>query len=326
MEPESPHPVDSSAGEPLLARLEAIVALGAHLQGFAQRDPHDVFEAARAALQRVLGAETLAYFELDGPEKLRPRPTWCSRAGGGRQLGLDVARAVAGDALAELLEHDRARTLPVPGSERCVRVQRVGTATHQAGVFAIAVGRETAFDAEQANLLSIVLIHCASAIELSTIAHRIEAELDQLESSRAGPQAGDAATDAEQAGGPRVLVAEDDPLNQKITARILARLGCAVEVASDGDAAARLAREAAFDLIFMDCEMPVLDGFGAAARIRDEERQNGGDRHTPIVGVTDPSSGCDRDVCCASGMDDAVSKPVKQADLKSMLDRWVAAR
>ncbi len=120
---------------------------------------------------------------------------------------------------------------------------------------------------------------------------------------------------------PTVLVAEDNPSLQQILAQQFAHLGvCATIVGNGAEAIAALAREP-FALVFMDCHMPELDGFGATRAIRDAEKATGA--HVPIVAMTANAFTEDREACLATGMDDYLAKPVRLADLRAALNRWV---
>ncbi len=78
-----------------------------------------------------------------------------------------------------------------------------------------------------------------------------------------------------------------------------------------------------YDLIFMDCQMPEMDGLEATHAIRGREGANGKQAHIPIVAMTASAMQGDRELCLAAGMDDYLSKPVKSADIESVIDRWV---
>lgn len=122
---------------------------------------------------------------------------------------------------------------------------------------------------------------------------------------------------ARPAFGARVLVAEDNPVNQRVVRGLLAKLGCEVLVVPDGARAVETSRDGRFDLIFMDCQMPVMDGYEATRRIRDRERT-----HTPIVALTAGVLDGDRQRCLEAGMDDFLSKPVRLEDLERVLSGW----
>ena len=120
----------------------------------------------------------------------------------------------------------------------------------------------------------------------------------------------------------RVLVAEDNLVNQKVARRMLESLGCGVEVVSDGREAITRTGQTGFDLILMDCRMPEVDGYTATAAIRKRE---GSRRHTPIVALTANAMAGDREFCIAAGMDDYLSKPIRPEELAIVLDRWIPA-
>ncbi len=111
----------------------------------------------------------------------------------------------------------------------------------------------------------------------------------------------------------RVLLAEDNPVNQLLARKLLERLDCEVEVAPDGEAAVRAWRAQAFDAVFMDCQMPNVDGYEAAARIRAAE---GGLTHIPILALTANALPVDRERCLAAGMDRHLTKPIVREELE----------
>jgi PAS domain S-box-containing protein len=119
--------------------------------------------------------------------------------------------------------------------------------------------------------------------------------------------------------GTRVLVAEDNIVNQKVATMILQSFGCRVEVAANGREALKSIEAFPFDIIFMDCEMPEMDGYEATAEIR---LRTDDKRRLPIVAVTAKATRGDREFCLQSGMDDYISKPVKSEDFQAALERW----
>ncbi len=126
-------------------------------------------------------------------------------------------------------------------------------------------------------------------------------------------------------GGPaRVLLVEDAPVNQKVATSMLRRLGLKPVVVGNGrEALDRLAAER-FDLVLMDCQMPVLDGLAATQELRAREAESGG--HQLVVAMTAHAMQGDRERCLAAGMDDYLSKPVQPQALEAMLDRWLSGR
>jgi PAS domain S-box-containing protein len=121
----------------------------------------------------------------------------------------------------------------------------------------------------------------------------------------------------------RVLLAEDNLVNQRVAQRMLEKLGFAVSVVVDGREAVAVATGVAWDAILMDCQMPVLDGFAATAAIRAAEN---GSRRTPIIALTAEALAGDRERCLQAGMDDYISKPVRIEQLVLTLDRWAPGR
>jgi signal transduction histidine kinase/ActR/RegA family two-component response regulator len=120
----------------------------------------------------------------------------------------------------------------------------------------------------------------------------------------------------------RILLAEDNPVNQAVARRLLERLGCESVVAANGSEAVQRFSEGGFDLVLMDCQMPDVDGYEATAEIR---RAQSGAGHTPIVAMTANAMQGDRERCLAAGMDDYISKPVSRATLEATLARWLPA-
>ena len=119
----------------------------------------------------------------------------------------------------------------------------------------------------------------------------------------------------------RVLVAEDNPVNQKLIVRLLEKLGHKADVAANGLEAVEAISQLGYSIVLMDCQMPEMDGFEATAEIRKRDIQDG--THTPVIAVTAHAMKGDRERCLAAGMDDYVSKPVRPEDLKAALDRWL---
>ena len=116
----------------------------------------------------------------------------------------------------------------------------------------------------------------------------------------------------------RVLVAEDNIVNQKVTVRMLEKLGLRADVAANGREVLGLFAMLPYDLILMDCQMPELDGYAAAREIRRKEPAN---RHALIIAVTAEAMAGTRERCLDSGMDDYISKPVRLQDLSEILGR-----
>jgi two-component system, sensor histidine kinase and response regulator len=119
-----------------------------------------------------------------------------------------------------------------------------------------------------------------------------------------------------------ILIAEDNLINQKVIQRMVQKLGYAVDLVANGQEVIDALSRLSYALIFMDCQMPEIDGFEACREIR--KREVGGPR-VPIVAITANAMKGDRERCLAAGMDDYVSKPFKQDDLRAVIDRWIGS-
>jgi PAS domain S-box-containing protein len=125
---------------------------------------------------------------------------------------------------------------------------------------------------------------------------------------------------------PRILVADDNQVNQAVIVGLLEKLGCRADVVANGREAVAAVERTSYDLIFMDCQMPEMDGFQATSFIRSREAASGsmGPR-IPIVALTANALADDRQACLEAGMDDHFSKPVRLEQLRSSLKQWLGS-
>jgi PAS domain S-box-containing protein len=128
-------------------------------------------------------------------------------------------------------------------------------------------------------------------------------------------------TEAAPADRARVLVVDDNPVNQRVSLRMLEKMGHSVDVADNGVSALAALGRARYDAVLMDCQMPEMDGFEATREIR---RREGSERHTPIIAMTAGAMSGDEEKCLESGMDAYLSKPVKVEALAAMVTKWTA--
>jgi two-component system, sensor histidine kinase and response regulator len=127
----------------------------------------------------------------------------------------------------------------------------------------------------------------------------------------------------------RILLVEDAPVNQTVCQEMLQHLGCVVDITENGMEALEAISRASYDIILMDCQMPVMDGYEATRKIRELERCDAGDLplgkavpHIIIVALTAHAMTGDRKLCLDAGMDDYMTKPFSLGSLGAMLERW----
>ncbi|MGA1868212.1 MAG: response regulator [bacterium] len=118
----------------------------------------------------------------------------------------------------------------------------------------------------------------------------------------------------------RILVTEDNIINQKVTVNILERAGYLCDTADNGIEALNALSKKTYDMIFMDCQMPEMDGFEAAKEIRQQEKET---THTPIIALTANTREADKDKCLEVGMDDYIVKPLNKENLLAMTKKWI---
>ena len=152
-----------------------------------------------------------------------------------------------------------------------------------------------------------------------------EVPLQRVAGSASGAPAAHRELSSEAPAGdaPLVLVAEDSPVNQSVAVSMLERCGVRADVAANGREALEAVLERHYDAVFIDCQMPELDGYEATAELR--RRELGLGTHTPVIAMTAHALAGDRDRCLAAGMDDYVVKPIHSDELVAKLERWIPA-
>ncbi|MCK9442300.1 MAG: PAS domain S-box protein [Methanothrix sp.] len=150
------------------------------------------------------------------------------------------------------------------------------------------------------------------------MAHRAEsiASLGQTMPTAAGPA-------LDLPGKVRILLAEDNPVNQKVALAMLKRLGFRTDVVANGREAVKAMQTVAYDLVLMDCQMPEMDGFEATRAVRQKESP-ALNPSIPIIAMTASAMQADRERCLQAGMSDFIAKPVQPRELAEMLARWLA--
>jgi CheY-like chemotaxis protein len=122
----------------------------------------------------------------------------------------------------------------------------------------------------------------------------------------------------------RVLLAEDNKLNQIVAAGTLRKLGYDVEIVDGGVAAVEACNSTRFDAVLMDVMMPDMDGYQATAEIRANEVANSRP-HTPVIGLSARAMDGDREIALEAGFNDYLAKPLREGELKDALERWIGA-
>ncbi|MEQ1935918.1 MAG: response regulator, partial [Fimbriimonadaceae bacterium] len=202
--------------------------------------------------------------------------------------GLDLALAIRKD--------------PSCGSPAIIMLSSVGDMIPVESLQRLGIHRNLSKPTRRHELKE-ALINALTAQGETTNSH--ESYTDQL----AGPLA-----------GMKILVAEDNPVNQKVATKILESFGCQVDVVANGLVAIEYSNTVAYDLILMDLQMPIIDGYEAAIAIRRNEMSKS--RKTPIVALTAHALDRDRAKCLGIGMDGFLTKPIKPNVLFQEIQKW----
>ncbi|MBI4606640.1 MAG: response regulator [Planctomycetes bacterium] len=249
--------------------------------------------------------------------------------------GVDVAEAENGPAALRALEESRREgklpdlvvlDMQMPGMDGFELARRIKGAAGLSGmplVMLTSLGlRGDAAEARSCELSG----YLTKPVRPSRLRECLRAVLGQAAAEPAGTAPAPLVTvhtlnEGERRATPRILVAEDNPENQKLAVLSLQKLGYRVDVAANGlealDALARIP----YALVLMDCQMPDMNGLEAAAEIR---KRQGTAKHTPIIALTAHAILGDREKCIAAGMDEYLSKPVTREQLKQMVEKWLS--
>ncbi|MGD9201664.1 MAG: response regulator, partial [Chitinispirillia bacterium] len=120
----------------------------------------------------------------------------------------------------------------------------------------------------------------------------------------------------------KILLVEDNAVNQKIVMKLLGKIGLFCDVASNGMEAVEIFSNKNYDMIFMDCQMPILSGFDATRAIREEESNSSSSKHIPIIAMTANAMKGDKDKCIDAGMDDYIAKPISFPEVIQIIEKW----
>lgn len=122
----------------------------------------------------------------------------------------------------------------------------------------------------------------------------------------------------------KILLAEDKEINQMMAEMVLKSLGCDVDIVRDGKEALSNVQQQNYDLVLMDCTMPIMDGYEATQRIREFEAYNNQKKRTPIIALTAKVMIEDKQKCLDAGMDDYAAKPIREERICDVINKWCA--
>jgi CheY-like chemotaxis protein len=158
-------------------------------------------------------------------------------------------------------------------------------------------------------------------IRLAQLHEALSGGIGKIEATRVVPASELHAHSAPPLRG-RVLVVEDQELNREVVEGLLRSMGVEVDVAADGRQALEKLSAASYDIVLMDCQMPVMDGYSATTQLRRRERASDRDR-VPVIALTADTTLDAREACVAAGMDDYLGKPLSSASLHTVLARYL---
>jgi two-component system sensor histidine kinase/response regulator len=205
----------------------------------------------------------------------------------------------------------------MPGMDGVELLRRIGQRPNTATVMATAYDHEELRAALGGLAVGAILSKPATP---SSLFDSIMLALHPEARRAASPEAPPAKLDR-QFSGQRVLLVEDNEVNRELAQEMLSNAGLSVDLAENGRQACDAVQHTAYDLVLMDCQMPVMDGYAATRRIREEL----GRRQLPIIAMTANALASDREHCLAIGMNDHIPKPIDVAVLYAALARWLGA-
>ncbi|MGE5027552.1 MAG: response regulator, partial [Betaproteobacteria bacterium] len=204
------------------------------------------------------------------------------------------------------------------GAETAIHIRELGLADAPHHLMVTAYGREEMVrDAEAAGIENVLIKPVTPSLLFDSVIQVLGQAGDEV------PLQAQASSGMESSladlRGSRILLVEDNELNQEVAYELLTDAGFAVDIAEDGAAAVSMIQQAAYDIVLMDMQMPVMDGVAATAEIRKLGRYS----HIPIVAMTANAMLADKERCLAAGMVDFVTKPIEPDDLWATLKKWI---
>ena len=225
-------------------------------------------------------------------------------------------RASRGEQLYTLMMIDWQMPM-IDGIETARRIKSLALAMVPKIVLVTAYGREDVFRGAETAGIDYVLVKPINPSNLfDTIANVLSAGAADKKAEPIPVQARQPQAEIE---GARILLAEDNEINQQVAVELLASVGCIVDVAKDGQEAVTMAEAQPYDLVLMDMQMPVMDGLEATRVLRGKYPST----TLPIVAMTANAAQQDRDHCLAAGMNDHLAKPIEPDQLFAALKRWI---
>jgi PAS domain S-box-containing protein len=209
--------------------------------------------------------------------------------------------------------------IPEPDAHRLIETLRQHPMSAQAPILLLTIpGSQSNYEQQYASHCAAVLTKPVLSDELS---RTIATALDGTDTGKTSAARSEVSSPPTISGSLRILLVEDHPINQRLTVCLLERRGHAVVVANNGKEALCAIAQQPFDLVFMDVQMPEMDGLEATAAIRARELEQGG--HVPIIAMTAHALESDRERCLQAGMDDYLTKPVRPQQLFDSMTRFV---